>query len=89
MDPAIRELFRRELLRQLADAAPLALRVAALRLVAESRGFRVTDREVEAELDYLRDKGFAVLCDKPISPELRDYKASANGRDEAARLGLA
>lgn len=89
MTPELRELFRRELLRQLAEAAPLALRLAALQLHASARGFTVPTSHLQAELDYLVQKGFAAVNDKAISPELPEYKATAAGRDEAARLGLA
>lgn len=89
MTPELRELFRHELIRQLAEAAPLALRVAALRLLAQARGYSVGDKEVELELDYLRDKGLAAIADKAISPELREYRITSEGRDYAAVKGLA
>lgn len=89
MNPDLRELFRHELLRQLAQSAPLSLRVNALRVLATARGFTCTDREVEAELDYLRDKGLAALSDKRISPELLEYRITSDGRDYCATKGLA
>lgn len=89
MDAATRQLFRYEILRQLADATPLALRSNAVAIVATSRGFSATSQAVEAELAYLKDKGLVTTTDHPISPELLDYRITAAGRDEAARLGLA
>lgn len=88
MDPAVRQLFRHELLRQLDEATPLALRANSLAIVASARGFAATTSQVAAELTYLMDKGLVTTAPHPISPELLDYRITAAGRDEVARIGL-
>lgn len=85
MNPAERELFRQNLLLQLDAVAPHALRVATLRIGARLGGFSPTDTELHAELDYLEQKQLITPGVKIISPENREWKITAAGRDFLAQ----
>lgn len=88
MNAATRELFRHNLIAQLcANGAPM--RVPALKVGAMAGGFAPTDDEIDAELLYLADKGLVVVTDKLVSPELKRWRVTADGRDYAATEGLA
>ncbi len=90
MNASSRELLRQCLLSQLGLAAPYALPTATLKVYAVAGGFpKVTDQELEAELQYLREKELAAIEEKIISPENKRWKITAKGRDALAEAGLA
>lgn len=89
MNAATRELFRQNLVQQLAAIGPVGMKVAALKVGARAGGFEPSDAQVDAELQYLEDKGLVTATDKAISPELKRYRVTAEGRDYAAQEGLA
>jgi hypothetical protein len=49
----------------------------------------LTKDEVEAELDYLAEKGLIANAVKMISPEMRAWKITPEGRDYLAVMGVA
>ena len=89
MNTATRELFRHNLIAQLAAAGAVGMKPAALKVGAKVGGFEPSDQELDDELLYLHDKGFAAPVDKAISPELKRWRITAAGRDFAAVEGLA
>lgn len=88
MNPAVRELFRQNLLRQLDAAAPVALPMPQLSVGALVRGFTPTDGELAADLQYLADKGLVVAADKTVSPENKRWRITAAGCDHVAENPL-
>lgn len=89
MNSTTREQLRLSLLRLLDAAAGnrFGMQVGLLRQMAIAEGFgEVTEREVAAELEYLKDKGLADWQSKPISPENRVWRITAAGRDHFAQL---
>ncbi len=91
MNPQRRELLRLALLRVLdANSTRYGLGLEALRHLSASFGFYMPEPElVEAEMCYFEDKGFAAQIAKPISPENRAWRITANGRDYLASLSAA
>ena len=84
LTPQLREQIRLSILRQL-DAASIGtyglgtgLLLSMLR--AEGMGSLETE-QLAAELQYLQDKGFIALPTKLISPEMKTYRITADGRD--------
>ncbi|EIP99464.1 hypothetical protein OpiT1DRAFT_03981 [Opitutaceae bacterium TAV1] len=88
MTPSLRELFRHNLLSQLAAAGAVGMKPAALKLGLKAGGFDPVDQSLDDELQYLADKGLAAPMDKTISPELKRWRITAEGRDYAAQEGL-
>lgn len=89
MTPADRQIFRQTILRILdANAATRwGLGVAALRVQARAQGHSDLDPgEVAAELRYLEDKGLVTPVDKLVSPDVPEYRITAQGRDYYASL---
>jgi len=86
MKPAELEQLRLSLLRFLGEnPTRFGFNVALLRQMARNEGRPGLDAAtVQAELDYLADKGFIVEVAKPISPELRAWRITAAGRDQLA-----
>ena len=78
-----RELFRTALLRILdANHTRFGLTVQALcHLMPVFGFFKSKPDEAERELEYLKDKGHVALVPKPISPENRAWRITAEGRD--------
>ncbi len=89
MNAATRELFRQNLIQQLAAIGPVGMKVPALKVGARAGGFEPGDAQIDAELQYLADKGLVTAMDKAISPELKRWRITADGRDYAAQEGLA
>lgn len=82
MNPLQRENYRRAILLVLdANASPYGVGLPALRLLVQHYGFYPTDVETLAELTYLADKGFIIEVQKQLSPENRQYRITATGRD--------
>jgi hypothetical protein len=88
MDNPTRELFRENLIAQLACAGAIGMKLAGLKLGARAGGHEISDKEMVDELDYLEGKGLVAPIDKLISPENRRWKITAAGRDFAAAHGL-
>ncbi len=88
MNAEQRESFRLALLRVLeANNTQYGLGLAALGHLATTFGFsRARISDVEREIVYLEDKGYAIQLVKPISPENRVWRITAEGRDYLARL---
>lgn len=84
-----RELFRLALLRVLeANNTERGLGATALQLLVGAFGFPMPDiREIRSEIDYLADKGFVAAVGKAISPENKNWRITAAGRDELAQQG--
>jgi len=89
MNAASRELLRQNLLVQLNAVTPAALRVPALQVGAMAGGFDVLQAELAGELAYLADKKLVSTVEKPVSPENKHWRITADGRDYLAELGLA
>jgi hypothetical protein len=88
MTPASRELFRRNLLRQLVQIRAFAAPAAVLRNGAQIEGFDVSIAVVTDEMQYLCDKGLAREESKLLSPEVKRWRLTAEGRDYVAQEGL-
>jgi len=88
MNAQNRELFRLALLRLLdANHTRFGLTVPALCHLLPMFGFaRANPEMTEAEIEYLADKGQVALVFKPISPENRAWRITAEGRDFLAEL---
>jgi hypothetical protein len=82
MNAASRELFRIALLRVL-DANETRWGLAALALAVHvgQYGFTPEKNDVEREMQYLQDKGFADVPSKAVSPENKTWRITATGRD--------
>ena len=90
MNSEKREAFRIALLRVMdANHTHYGLGLPALNELASAFGFpRVSTREVEREILYLEDKCYVVQLVKPISPENRAWRITAQGRDYLAQLTI-
>lgn len=89
MIPRSRELFRQALLVALIDFRDYQASAELLKLNAERLGFKVDVEEVSAEMQYLSDKGLVKEEKALISPELKRWRITADGRDYLAEKGLA
>lgn len=89
MNAQQRELFRLALLQVLeANHTERGLGAQALQLLVGAFGFRAPAVEdIRAELQYLADKGFITAASKSISPENKNWRITAAGRDELASQG--
>ena len=86
LTPSQRELVRLSLLRYLDAAEGFGLGEGILLSSIRAEGFRVVDEAgIQKELQYLQDKGFVAVAEKTISPELRRWRITANGRDTLAQ----
>lgn len=89
MDNTSLELIRINLLQLLRAASPHE--VPASRLVTGVRigGYREADANfVTTELTYLADKGLVFSPEKLVSPENREWRITAAGRDHLAQRGF-
>lgn len=88
MTPSEREQLRLSLLRFLdANSSRYGLPTPFLLQHARSEGRHDLDKpSVEAELQYLADKGYVAEVLKGISPEMRSWRITADGRDFFASL---
>ena len=88
LTPEQREQLRLSLLRFLNDTPRFAQPVAFLLQRARAEGRNDLEAgEVETELEYLTAKKLAVESSKTLSPEIRSWKISADGRDFLAMQG--
>ncbi|MFA6962432.1 MAG: hypothetical protein WC205_16880 [Opitutaceae bacterium] len=88
MNATARELFRQNLIAQLAAAGAVGLKPAMLKVGAKVGGFEPADKELDDALDYLADKKLVMVIDKTISPENKRWKITSAGYDYAAQEGL-
>ncbi|MCX6953104.1 MAG: hypothetical protein NTV51_13200 [Verrucomicrobia bacterium] len=89
MNSQTTEQFRICLLQALREVAGDELPAATLVRGAKLAGFKdADDRLVAAEMSYLVDKGMAAIADKTLSPENREWRITASGRDYLASRGL-
>lgn len=88
MTASEREQLRWSLLRFLdANATRFGLPTDFLLQQARAEGRLLLQRpELEAELQYLADKGLVEEALKAISPERRSWRITANGRDQYASM---
>lgn len=86
LTPQIREQVRLSILRYCEGALPYGLSAAILRQMLSSEGFKLERDQVQAEIDYVAERGFLKTEVKSISPENAIWKITADGRDERARL---
>ncbi len=83
------ELLRIYLLQTLREIAGSELPLSTLLRGAKIAGFRdATSRDLLAELRYLEDKRFVATPEKSVSPENREWRITADGRDYLATRGL-
>jgi hypothetical protein len=84
------EQLRLSLLRFLdasAEATSRGMAESLLWQMARNEGRTgLTLEEVRAELMYLKDRNLICEVPKPISPELRSWRITADGRDQHAQL---
>lgn len=83
MSPEELELFRQNLIAQLATAGALGRKPAALKVGLRAGGFEPSDKQLDDNLDYLIGKGLVADVEKQISPAARRYKITAAGVDYA------
>ena len=89
MNPAERERLRLSLLQTLDAVAGASLPIDTLLLGVKIAGFRSATAEiVNAELSYLQDKTLVAPGDKAVSPEMREWRITATGRDHLATRGI-
>ncbi len=85
-----REQLRLSLLRFLdahVEVSSRGLAEALLLQMARAEGrLELTLAELRAELLYLKDRNLICQVPKPISPELRSWRITADGRDQHAQL---
>lgn len=91
MTPAEREQARITVLRYLdaaAEASPgRGIGTAVLMQHLRAEGFSAADRPgTDALCLYLVDKGLVALVAKEVSPELRQWRITAAGRDHYAAI---
>lgn len=89
MIPKTREEIRLLILTTIAAAKGYAVPLAGIRMGLPPQHRRMDDDDLRVEVQYLVDKGFAALEGKIISPENREWKITAEGRDFLAMEGLA
>ena len=71
----------------LRTGARFGIGTAVLLQLIRSEGFReLTAPDLEAELQYLADKGLIEDAVKLVSPENRNWRITATGRDHYAQL---
>lgn len=89
MTPTTLEQLRIRLLMTLNAVAGAELPVSTLVLGSKLSGFsEATEQSVAAELRYLEDKGYVAAAEKTLSPENREWRVTAAGRDFLAQRGL-
>jgi hypothetical protein len=89
MKPELRELFRQNLVVQLAAAGAVGMKPVQLKNGARIGGFEPDDKALDDALDYLAGKELVMVIDKTISPENKRWKITSAGYDYAAQEGLA
>lgn len=89
MDPTTTEAFRVCLLQMLREADGMEMPVSRLVMGAKLAGFPAADAKLaNGELRYLQDKSLTFSPEKLVSPENREWRITATGRDYLASRGL-
>lgn len=70
-----------------AAKAPQGLTIELARVWLRGRGVEATVEEIAAEIAYLVDKDFMKPVEKRLSPEIRAWRITADGRDFLAEEG--
>lgn len=86
MNAQQRQLLRITLL-LVARSAPLGVTMDFAPVALRSRSIRVERDELEDEIAYLVDKGLLAPVPKKVSPELKAWRITADGRDFLAEEG--
>jgi len=89
MSPKTREELRLLILTTIAAAKGYAIPLDGIRLGLPAQHRRMEGDDLQAEVQYLVDKGFVAPESKRLSPENREWKITAEGRDYLATEGLA
>lgn len=89
MSPKTREEIRLLILTTINAARGYAVPLEGIRMGLPPQHRRMDDDDLRAEVQYLIDKEFVALEGKLISPENREWKITAEGRDFLATEGLA
>jgi hypothetical protein len=86
LTPPQREQLRLTILRLCQDPLRPVLLLAYLR----SEGFKqLPPEQLDLEITYLADKQLLTSANGPVSPELKHWRTTANGRDALAQQGIA
>lgn len=85
MNPAETQQARYSLLRYLAAAAPRGLSADLLRAYLRAEGLSLTDRQIQAELQYLADKELVTRQEPVLGPACATWRITAAGRDTMDR----
>ncbi len=86
MNAQEREILRVTLLK-LARSAPLGLTMELAKVALPLRAVLAPVDEIKAEIAYLEDKGLLAAVAKKISPEIKAWRITAEGRDFLAEEG--
>jgi len=70
-----------------ARSAPLGLTMEFAPVALRSRAIRAESQEIQDEVSYLVDKGLLVPVPKRVSPEIKAWRITADGRDFLAEEG--
>ncbi len=89
MNPKQRENLRLLILSTINMARGYGVPMDGIRMGLPPQMRQLDDDDLRAEVQYLIDKGFVALEGKVISPENREWKITAEGRDFLATEGLA
>lgn len=89
MNAEQRELLRVSILGALQKCGKYTPTLETLAMGLRRSGVRADLDDVQAETQYLIDKGFAQETAKALSPENKQYRITAAGRDFLAVEGLA
>ncbi|CAN5353340.1 hypothetical protein BH09VER1_BH09VER1_28520 [soil metagenome] len=90
MNAQSRENLRTAILIALEKSKPYDVTLDALSMGVLPYGFRGLSKEdLQSEVQYLVDLGFARKAVKSISPEIGQWHITAPGRDHLAEKGLA
>lgn len=86
MTAELRHSLRKALL-LIARSAPLGLTIESARVMLGGFALQPTTGEIRDEIAYLVDKGLLAPVEKKISPELKAWRVTADGRDYLAEEG--
>lgn len=86
MTPEDRLALRVTLL-QIARSAPLGVTREFAPVALRLRGVRPSTAEIGDEIAYLCDKGMLAPVEKKLSPEVKAWRITAEGRDHLAEEG--
>jgi len=70
-----------------ARSAPLGVTLEFAPVALRARAIQADTQEIKDEISYLVDKGLLVPVSKKLSPEIKAWRISADGRDFLAEEG--